>query len=216
MQKFKKIQLIVVDGGSTDGTLEVIKKYASSIDLWLSEIDGGIYDAMNKGVDRANGEWLIFMNAGDEFQNESALSAAVEATGPLIDVVYSDWIFRDDGLRVGASVPKMNFRHQAVMYRRQLHDIYGNYLIGKGVTISDYIFFLSIKDRTWAYCPQPIALCDRNGVSAKPKHFYQRLAVELIFGERSRFSVACILLAYPLYRFIKIFYKKMRKMAAYK
>jgi len=169
---------------------------------------------MNKGVELAVGEWLIYMNAGDEFNGMNALTAAVEATGPLIDVVYSDWIFRDDGLRVGASVPKMNFRHQAVMYRRQLHDIYGNYLIGKGVTISDYIFFLTIKDRTWAYCPQPIALCDKNGVSAKPKHFYQRLAVELIFGERSRFSVACIFFAYPLYRLIKRLYKIMRKMAA--
>ena len=66
-QDYKPLEYIVVDGGSTDGTLDIIARHQDIITRWVSEPDRGIYDAMNKGVTMATGEWVIFMNAGDTF-----------------------------------------------------------------------------------------------------------------------------------------------------
>ncbi len=202
-QNYANRQVILIDGGSTDGTLETIRQHAAAIDIWVSEPDEGIYHAMNKGVVLADGEWMLFMNSGDEFAGADALSSAIAATGPEIDVVYSDWLYREDDSLAKADLLRMNVRHQSVLYRKSLHDVFGLYVVGKGVTISDYVFFLSIAKRRWTYCEQPISVCDKAGASGKPMHFYQRMAVELMFGRRSRVAVAVILLLHPLYRFLK-------------
>lgn len=71
-QTYDNVEYIIIDGGSTDGTLDIIKKYEHAIDYWVSEKDNGIYDAMNKGLKVATGDWVIFMNAGDSiYQNET-------------------------------------------------------------------------------------------------------------------------------------------------
>lgn len=62
-QTYENIEYIIIDGKSTDGTLAIIKKYESRIAFWLSEPDNGIYDAMNKAINNATGEWVLFMNA---------------------------------------------------------------------------------------------------------------------------------------------------------
>ncbi len=72
-QKYQNIEYIVIDGNSTDGTVEIIKKYSDKIDYWVSEPDNGIYDAMNKGVNVATGTWVNFMNAGDVFFDENVI-----------------------------------------------------------------------------------------------------------------------------------------------
>ena len=61
-QTFKDYEYIIIDGGSTDGSVDVIKKYADKIDYWVSEPDKGIYNAMNKGILQAHGDYLNFMN----------------------------------------------------------------------------------------------------------------------------------------------------------
>jgi len=68
-QKYPSLELIVIDGGSTDGTLEILGKYAQDIAHLVSEPDGGIYDAMNKGCAIAQGEWLIFLGCDDIMLN---------------------------------------------------------------------------------------------------------------------------------------------------
>jgi glycosyltransferase involved in cell wall biosynthesis len=73
-QTCKDYEYIVIDGKSTDGTLEIIKKYQDNLDYWLSEEDEGIYDAMNKGAELANGKYLFFLNAGDLFANNNVLT----------------------------------------------------------------------------------------------------------------------------------------------
>tara|TARA_B100000575_G_C22980944_1_gene566027 strand:- start:103 stop:942 length:840 start_codon:yes stop_codon:yes gene_type:complete len=74
-QIYSNFEYIVIDGGSTDGTAEIIKKYENKIDYWLSEKDNGIYDAMNKGIDLARGDWVNFMNSGDIFYSRLVLKS---------------------------------------------------------------------------------------------------------------------------------------------
>lgn len=69
-QSYQNIEYIIIDGASKDGTLDIVKKYSSQISMILSEPDKGVYYAMNKGIYHANGQWIIFMNAGDTFHDD--------------------------------------------------------------------------------------------------------------------------------------------------
>lgn len=76
-QTYRDFEYIIIDGGSTDGSVEVIKEYADRIDYWVSEPDKGIYNAMNKGILQAHGEYLNFMNSGDYFYSLDVLQVMV-------------------------------------------------------------------------------------------------------------------------------------------
>ena len=90
-QTYPDVEYIIIDGGSTDGTVNIIKKYADRLAYWVSEPDKGIYDAMNKGIDVATGEWINFMNAGDTFYEVNTLAQACTfMEGQVADIVYGD------------------------------------------------------------------------------------------------------------------------------
>lgn len=99
-QIYPNIEYIIVDGGSTDGTVDIIKKYAAggsedgkhnhTITKWISEPDNGIYDAMNKGIDLATGDYINFMNSGDKFTDTSVLETAEQYMSKRDDVYYGD------------------------------------------------------------------------------------------------------------------------------
>lgn len=74
-QTWEEIEYIVIDGGSTDGTVDIIREYADRLSYWCSERDGGIYDAMNKGIKVSTGEWINFLNSGDHYVTDDALKA---------------------------------------------------------------------------------------------------------------------------------------------
>lgn len=89
-QSYDNVEYIVIDGGSTDGTLEIIKKYEGQIDYWVSEKDKGIYDAMNRGITLISGDWVNFMNAGDRFCDDVFKSIFTKKTINSYDLVYGD------------------------------------------------------------------------------------------------------------------------------
>lgn len=91
-QDYGDVEYIVIDGASTDGTVDIISSYSGNISRWISEPDKGIYHAMNKGISLASGDYVIFMNAGDRFFSPAALSrffsSAVDYQG--VDILYGD------------------------------------------------------------------------------------------------------------------------------
>lgn len=90
-QTYKNIEYIIIDGGSTDGTVDIIKKYEDKIDYWISEKDNGIYDAMNKGIKATNGNWINFMNAGDSFySNDTFKNIFLNNDLQNVDVLYGN------------------------------------------------------------------------------------------------------------------------------
>jgi glycosyltransferase involved in cell wall biosynthesis len=102
-QTYKKIEYIIIDGASTDGTLDIIKKYEKSIKRWISEPDNGLYYAMNKGIDLATGEYLWFINAGDEiFDKETICQIFDSKQGYLKDIYYGETLIIDkNGKEIG-------------------------------------------------------------------------------------------------------------------
>lgn len=93
-QTYSNIEYIIVDGGSTDGTLDIIKKYEDKIDYWISEPDKGIYDGMNKGIDMVKGDWIIFMNSGDIFYLKNTVENVVNEIEKDTDLAFGDWIVK--------------------------------------------------------------------------------------------------------------------------
>lgn len=88
-QTYDNIEYIIVDGASTDGTLKLIEAKKQFIAKWISEPDGGIYDAMNKGTEMSSGEWIIFMNAGDTFHSANTVQDVFSRSySPKTAVVY--------------------------------------------------------------------------------------------------------------------------------
>lgn len=88
-QTYDNVEYIIIDGGSTDGTLDIIKKYEQSIDYWVSERDSGIYDAMNKGISLFAGEYIWFMNSGDTIHNDDVLNKIFKNFSTK-DIYYGD------------------------------------------------------------------------------------------------------------------------------
>lgn len=117
-QTYKHVEYVIVDGASTDGTLELLEEYGARIDHWVSESDKGIYDAMNKGVSMAKGKWVIFMNAGDCFADNHVLEN-VFSVPRQVDVIYGDVV--KGGVVKKASSPRnahrMFFCHQSVFVK---------------------------------------------------------------------------------------------------
>lgn len=97
-QTYPNIQYVIIDGGSTDGTVDVIKKYASQLNYWVSEKDKGIYDAMNKGLRASTGNYVLFLNSGDLFADESVLSKMLSVAGG--DVYYGETLLIDEDQKV--------------------------------------------------------------------------------------------------------------------
>lgn len=98
-QTYSNIEYIIIDGGSTDGTVDVIKKYADRIAYWVSEPDRGIYDAMNKGGVKATGAFIQFLNAGDWLESENIIEQIFKDWSKEADVIYGDMIIRrSDGV----------------------------------------------------------------------------------------------------------------------
>ena len=105
-QNYAHLEYIVIDGNSTDATMEIIGHYKEHINILVSEPDNGIYDAMNKATHLASGEWIIFMNAGDTFDNPSVLqnvfSRNIEDNCCLI---FGSLTIYDKSLRVKRLLP---------------------------------------------------------------------------------------------------------------
>ena len=91
-QSYSNIEYIIIDGNSTDGTLELVKKYQPSITRCISEPDNGLYDAMNKGLKLATGDYIWFLNAGDTLYSENTIQEIVNTLddGNLPDIIYGE------------------------------------------------------------------------------------------------------------------------------
>lgn len=130
-QTYKDMEYIVVDGGSTDESVEIIKEYAENIDFWLSEQDNGVYNAMNKGLRHARGQYVNFMNSGDSFYSTHVLEEIDQQMGDA-DILFGNVCDSVSGklyggIKAGSEVTFLTLKkeilcHQATFYRREIFE----------------------------------------------------------------------------------------------
>jgi len=206
-QTYDNVEYIIIDGGSTDGTVDIIKKYEDAIDYWVSESDICVYDAMNKGITLSSGEWLNYMNGGDSFAQDTVLADLSKdiIAHPHVSIFYSDTIrVNRKKRRVGENDHrKLHLNHQSMIYKKELHKKYGIYVVGENITISDYIFFSSIQNEVFKKVATIIAIYDTTGMSADGNTYYKKACVDYIFGRTSWLKIVVGFITYRPYRKIK-------------
>ncbi len=171
-QSYSNKEYIIIDGASTDGTLEIIEPFRKHIDIFISEPDNGIYHAMNKAVSKSSGEWVIFMNAGDVFVDNSILKQVSYSLNKDIDVLYGDiLVLKNKKLEVKEAPPEINdfhrmpFCHQAVFTSTSLLKEYP--FDEKYHLSADFKFYkqLQLNNFRFQKTPIPITVYDRTGIS---------------------------------------------------
>ena len=171
-QTFTDFEVIVIDGNSTDNSLDIITNYANNITYWVSEPDNGIYDAMNKGIFKANGEYILFLNSGDFLLSKLTLFNVFYANYTqdfIFGVVDKEFGFRirpPKTLTVYALIFDL-ISHQASFIRKSLFDELGAYDTNIKIVSDWYFLFLAISkyNKSYIVINEHIAFSDSQGVS---------------------------------------------------
>ncbi len=148
-QNFSDLEYIVIDGGSSDKSCQVLEEFNASIHKWVSEKDNGIYHAMNKGIAMATGEYLLFLNSGDHFYSNNTLEESInDFTGE--DILCFDIHFKDSENDFIHQHPDKltflflfegTFAHQSVFIKKELFEKVGFYNENLKI-VSDWKFFI--------------------------------------------------------------------------
>lgn len=203
-QRDADAEIWVIDGASTDGTRELLESYGDRV-RWISESDGGVYDAMNKGIARATGDWLYFLGAGDTLRPDVLRELAPRArelseeSGGVAALIYGDVWLCDEQRRFGGIFPPARLRswnpsHQAIFYGRAVFEKLGGYDL-RYPTAADYAFNLACwgdNEIVKNYVPLVIADYEGGGISvARPDAAFERDKLGLIrrhLGARAYWS----------------------------
>jgi glycosyltransferase involved in cell wall biosynthesis len=177
-QSYAHIDYVIIDGASTDGTPEMLGKTEGI--RWISEPDKGIYDAMNKGIRMAEGEWVIFMNAGDVFASDDTLSKVFSVERDA-DVIYGD-VIKGDNIKK-AEPPhnghRMYFCHQSAFVRTSCLKEFPFDIQHRMSADFKQMKQLYLAGKTFMQLDFPIAVFDTSGVSnaQRSKGLYDNIQV---------------------------------------
>ena len=187
--KSPALELVVMDGGSTDGTLDILRRYDNHIDMWRSEPDSGIYDAMNKVLQIATGDWLLFLGADDEllistddvlkrFTHEDALyygNVQIQGTGVVSGGAFSRYRLMQE-----------NICHQAIFYPRSVYQT-KQYDTNAGV-LADHKYNIELwgSGARFIHLPHIISLFNDSGASSGNQAYFESIKLITI---RSSFGL---------------------------
>lgn len=180
-----ELEYIIVDGGSTDGSLEVIERYRDKIDILISEKDRGVYDAMNKGISCATGDIIGIINS-DDWYNEGALKKVEQVfkETPEIYIVYSPINNYFDGKYLNTFVPgnlenliyKFTINHPSCFVKNSVYEQVGLYDLSYSIAADyDFIFRAYISGVKFRQIETPLASYSLNGMSGKPLNKFQQI-----------------------------------------
>lgn len=176
-QTYSNIEYIVIDGGSTDGTIGVIEANTQRIDYWISEPDRGISDAFNKGIALANGEYYLLLNADDWLSPNAIEYLLARTTRDVMVVCGSADFFEPNGYYLGRRISnpallmeKCSVIHGACLIRRHVHKITGFYRLDRRLAM-DHALFLDILSQfgpsAFATLSDPVINSSMGGESDK-------------------------------------------------
>ena len=185
-QTYENVEYIIIDGASTDGTVDIIKKYENQIDYWVSEPDGGIYAAMNKGIKLAAGEVIGILNSDDWYELDAVQNVLNVFLQEKPDVVYGNLmlVYSDIGLtKISAPTIELmkktgTINHQAVFVK---NSIYKKHLFNLNYKIAaDYDLILKLMKNGYIfnYCNELIAYMRAGGASGSVFTIFEQYKVQ--------------------------------------
>lgn len=218
-QTYKNVELIVIDGNSNDGTINIIDKYKDEIAYSVSESDKGIYDAMNKGLSLSSGDFVNFLNAGDVIHKRDALEKIVLGISDFNNVYFSRakvtydelfWIYpnmkvNDYGLWLEKNLPN----HQTMFFPKPFYSS-SFYDLRLKITADDDYKLLALKVCNVGFIDQVFVEFARDGVSSNHKSLtllFQRIKESVIINLKHKRPVR--LLADPAKRVLTFFIHKL-------
>jgi glycosyltransferase involved in cell wall biosynthesis len=212
-QSYESIEYIIIDGGSTDGTVDIIKKYEDKIDYWVSEPDSGISDAFNKGVQQSNG-YILMLNAGDIFIHNNILE---NISKYLIEKIVVCEVLSVSGHKIGTTSYVNNRQklaripHQGAFVHKSVYNDIGNYSLGFKIRM-DYDFFARATLKYQPYfISEVLVKFDNSGISSSLKHRL-KFEIEGIIVEYLYFSKSLFPLIYrPCIMFFGSYIKNLLK-----
>jgi len=186
-QTYPNVEYIIIDGGSTDGTIDIIKKYEDYIDYWVSEPDKGIYDAMNKGIVVASGQWINFLGS-DDIILSNAVNNILKYLNKKNIAVYGNVIMKttnkvyDGKFNYFKLFFKRNICHQSIFYNAKIIKRYSFNL--KYSILADYALNLVIFiDKYFIYAPYIIAIYNDKGKSSNIVDYnFKKDKIKLLFS----------------------------------
>ncbi|WP_020601236.1 glycosyltransferase family 2 protein [Spirosoma panaciterrae] len=179
-QTTSEIEYLVIDGGSSDGSIEIIEEYQDRINYWVSEPDRGIYHAMNKGIAKAQGEYCQFLNSGDSLVSPdttslmlSQLNSSSIVYGNLIKHWSNGRTYRNTSIAVDSlfTFYSGTLNHACTYLKRSLFDIYGRYDESLKI-VADWKFYLiaiGMNGETVQYIDVDVVNFDMGGISNQQK-----------------------------------------------
>ena len=185
-QTYKNFEIIVIDGGSTDGTKEEINNNKNNFSNYLIEKDHGIYDAMNKGINFTTSEWTIFLNAGDIFFDKNVLAQINSLDTSCIDIIYGKTIinnqnvtYSDNPKKVDRNFILMPFCHQSSFVKTELIK---KKFDTKYKVSSDFNFFLNcFKDqKKFCYIDKYLSRIKGGGLSDLSRQLVYNENIEIL------------------------------------
>ena len=180
-QSFQDFEYIIIDGGSKDGSMDYVKAQKELIHHWISEPDKGVYHAMNKGVAAASGDYLLFLNSGDHFNNPKSLEKAIPYLGSH-DIVYFDLNVVEDHTSTVKTYPdELSFSyflrdtlpHPASFIRKKVFSMAGCYNDDLQI-VADWKFFMDAICKfqcSYNHVSVPVSTFDIGGMSSRPENF---------------------------------------------
>lgn len=219
-QTYRDFEFIIIDGGSTDGSDDVLKEYDSQIDYWVSEPDGGIYQGMNKGIKKATGDYLNFMNSGDCFFASDILEKVSHYQSNADFIVGKDYHYNSETHQGHASIqpPRTTMihffvatlDHQSSFIKR---DLFKDSLYDENRRlVSDWIFFTEkiVKEQKRVQFI-PVIICRREEGGLSEQHWKNnRIEIDaylhqiLPYGIYEDYATLAKLDKTSLYRLFKI------------
>ncbi|MBW4668523.1 MAG: glycosyltransferase [Cyanomargarita calcarea GSE-NOS-MK-12-04C] len=180
-----QLEYIIVDGGSNDGGLEIIQRYLDHIDIFISETDKGVYDAMNKGIARATGDIIGIINA-DDWYNDKALEAVetIFTQEPDVSIVYSPIHNYFDGKYLNTFTPgklenlvfKFTLNHPSCFVRKSVYDQIGVFDLTYSMAADyDFIFRAYKSGVSFRYLDTPLVSYSLNGMTGKPSSKFKQI-----------------------------------------
>lgn len=209
-QTYQNIEYIIVDGGSKDSTIDIILTYKNKITQWVSEPDKGIYDAMNKGLKMANGDWCIFMGADDVFYTEHTVEDFVRHFTNRNNVYYGNVIMKTTKeIYPGNKVSKLticrkNICHQSIFYPKKIYKRY-DYDLEYPIW-ADWLYNIkqfSLSPQSFIYINSIVSIFNDTGASDKGDDNFKKDRWKIINRYMGIFYSVLLWIGYNTKQFIK-------------